>query len=258
MKKNILILAALVLINIPVYSQYCCGMDACFGLMGQFGVSAGYGIQGYSAQGFNDYIKHYNQKRTATLTKQMGEFGSANSYWFGGKLFQYFLPETQMLINSRVFVQITSEKEYATAGELRREYTLTTATFGFGFGLNYVIDNSLDLKVMEIFGTFSSAGLKNELKDPVNGNTIQELESPEGSFGAAFYTGIVYYPLPPNIALEVNLGYNYVSIPEMKFKSGGAYLAANEDSFRRMDNFLDGGGVSIHAVLTVAFDMDLW
>ncbi len=258
MKKYFLLFAALVTFNAPVYSQYCCGLEACFGLMGQFGLSAGYGIQGYSAQGFNDYIQHYNQKRTQTLSKQMGEFGSANSFWFGGKLFQFYIPETKMLFNTRVFAQFTTEKEYAQAGEAKREYTLTTSTLGFGFGINYVIDNSLDFKLIELFGTYSNAGLKNELKDAVNGNTSQGLESPEGSFGAAVYTGVVVYPLPPNIAIELNLGYNYIDIPEMKFKTGGAYLAANEDTNRRMDNFIDGGGFSIHAVLTVAFDVDIW
>lgn len=256
MKKFIILIGLLVLMQTSSNAQICCGFESCFSLMGQFGISAGYGIQGYSADGFNAYIEHYNRKRTATLTKQMGEFGSAQVFWFGGKLFQYYLSESRMLINSRIFMQFTNEKEYAAAGSAKREFTVNTSTLGFGFGLNYVFSENMDFKIVELYGTMTTAGLKNELIDPANGNTKQELESPEASFGATVYTGFVYYPLPPNIGLELNLGYSFFDVPEMQFKSGGAYLQVNEDTARRMDNFISGGGFTIQAVLTVAFGVD--
>lgn len=256
MKKFFILIGLVVILQSSSRAQMCCGFETCFSLMGQFGISAGYGFQGYSADGFNAYIEHYNKKRTATLTKQMGEFGGAQVFWFGGKLFQYYITESQMLVNSRVFMQFTTEKEFAEAGSAKREFTLNTSTFGFGVGLNYVINENLDFKIIELYGTATSAGLKNELIDPVNGNTKQELESAETSLGAAVYTGFVFYPLPPHVGLEVNLGYSFFDVPEMRFVNGGAYLQANEDTARRMDNFISGGGFTIQAVLTVAFGVD--
>lgn len=256
MKKFIILIGLFVLFQSPARAQMCCGFETCFSLMGQFGISAGYGYQGYSADGFNAYIKHYNQKRTATLTKQMGEFGGAQAFWFGGKLFQYYISESQVLFNSRVFLQLTHEKEFATSSSAKREFTLNTSTIGIGFGANYVMSEYLDLKIIEIYISSTTAGLTNELIDPVNGNTKQELESPESTFGGTVYTGLVFYPLPPNIGIELNVGYNFFDVPEMKFKTSGAYLQVNEDTARRMDDFISGGGFTIQAVLTVAFGVD--
>ena len=79
----------------------------------------------------------------------------------------------------------------------------------------------------------------------------QKIESPETSIGFIAGTGLVFYPVPPYISIEVNAGYSLFSINEMEF-DGGGLLAKNEDSNEAMDNFIDGGGFFAFAHLMVS------
>jgi hypothetical protein len=232
-------------------AQECCGMEYCVGFVLYSGVNGGYGVQQYSATGFNDYIKYYNKKRTSTLTKQMDEFGFAKGFTIGGKFFQY--EADRILFSMKFIYNAMDELHYATASTGKREYELKLTTLGLGFNVSKVISKSFDFKIADVFLTFNSAKLFNRFISNTNSsqNTEQELKSPESSIGGIYSAGVVFYPLPPFLSFEINVGYSYFTINEMEF-SNGSSLAKNEDSNLAMDNFISGGGFFANATIQIA------
>lgn len=256
-RKILLILTTITLLwNIPSTAQTCCGAEYCVGLVLYSGVFGGYGIQQYSAEGLNDYIKYYNNKRTATLTKKMDEFGLAKGYTIGGKFFQYEI--SRLLFSMKFIFSKMNEMNYATASTGKREYDLTLTTWGFGMGFSKVLNRHFDFKIADMYMTFNNAKFVNRFKSSTNSslNTEQELKNSEAAIGGMITTGIVYYPLPPFISFELNAGYSYFSIGEMEFSNGYTKLAKNEDSNVAMDNFASGGGFFANLMLQIAIPFD--
>jgi hypothetical protein len=232
----------------------CCGLDVMAGMLLQSGVHGGYGVQQFSATGFNDYIKVYNQNRPA-LNQKMDDFGFAHGWRIGANLLQF--QDDNMLYGLNFFYQQMQEKHEASATltnniPAKREYALTLISYGFGISFSYVLSKSFDFKIIDAKMNWNKSKLVNRYTEGTNPSTEQILKDPEASIGGQVSTGIVYYPLPPYISLEANVGYSYFSINEMQFESTGQYLAKNENSLEKMDNFIDGGGFFAFAQLNIA------
>ncbi|HRN25613.1 MAG: hypothetical protein IT276_08875 [Ignavibacteriaceae bacterium] len=232
----------------------CCGLDYLAGVLLQSGVSFGYGAQQFSAAGLNDYIKVYNNKRPA-LTKKMDDFGFAHGWRAGVNLIQ--LQDDRMFYGLSVFYQQIKEKHEAAATLpnsilAKREYDLTLISYGIGVSFSYVINKSFDFKIADVRVNWNKANFINRYTEGTNPSTEQVLKDPEASIGGQISTGLVYFPLPPYISLEASVGYSYFSINEMQFESSGQFLAKNEDSNEKMENFIDGGGLFAFAQLNIA------
>jgi hypothetical protein len=256
MKKFSMVVVVLVLLT---YSSFikaqsaCCGLDILTGMLFESGVSGGYGFQQFQATGLNDYIKVYNQNRPA-LTKQMDDFGFAHGWKIGANLFQ--IQNDNSLIGLNVFYQQTKEVNEATANvnnvTAKREYDLTLISYGFGMAYSYVINKHFDFKIIDLKFSWNKAKLVNKYTEGTNASTEEKLESPEASIGGMASTGLLYYPLPPYISLEIVGGYSYFTIDEMQFENGGSYLSKAENSNEKMENFIDGGGFFAFAQLNIA------
>lgn len=231
----------------------CCGLDIVGGMLLESGIYGGYGIQQFSATGFNDYIKVYNENRPA-LTDKMDEFGFSHGWKVGANILQF--QDDDMLYGLNFFYQQTQEKHEATASltndiQAKREYALTLISYGFGVSFAYVMSNSFDFKIADVKVNWNKAKLVNKYSEGTNPTTEQVLKDPEASIGGQISTGIVYYPFPPYISLEANVGYSYFTIDQMQFESG-QYLVQNENSTEQMENFIDGGGFFAFAQLNIA------
>ena len=69
-------------------------------------------------------------------------------------------------------------------------------------------------------------------------------KSPESSIGFTADAGIVYYPFPPYISMEVLGGYSIFSVDKVNRESG-------QTGQSTINDFVDGGGFFAVAVLTV-------
>ena len=98
--------------------------------------------------------------------------------------------------------------------------------------------------------TWTSADLINKYTD-VTSSTEQKLSSPESAVGGSFATGLVFYPLPPYVSIEANVGYSLFSIDEMRFDDQSS-LQVDENTSELMTNFIDGGGLFAFIQLNVA------
>lgn len=256
MKKFSVVLFVIVLLSntsLVKAQSACCGLDILGGMLLESGIYGGYGAQQFSAKGFNDYIKVYNDNRPA-LTKTMDDFGFAHGWKVGANLLQ--IQDDDMLYGLNFFYQQTQEKHEATATltnniPAKREYALTLISYGFGVSFSYIMSNSFDFKIADIKMNWNNAKLINKYTEGTNPTTEQTLKSPEASIGGQISTGLVYYPFPPYISLEANVGYSYFTIDQMQFESG-QYLAQNENSNELMENFIDGGGFFAFAQLNIA------
>jgi len=256
MKKTSLVLVVVTMLtcsNFIKAQSACCGLDILGGMLLESGVSGGYGFQQFSATGLNDYIKVYNQNRPA-LTKKMKEFGFAHGWKIGANLFQ--IQNDNTLIGLNVFYQQTKQVNEATASvnnvTARREYDLTLISYGIGMSYSYVINKHFDYKIIDLKFDWNKAKLVNKYTEGTNSPTEEKLENPDAAIGGKVSTGLLYYPFPPYISLEIIGGYSYFAIDEMQFETTKQFLAKNENSFEQMDNFIDGGGFFAFAQLNIA------
>ena len=57
------------------------------------GIHGGYGFQQFNAEGFNNYIKDFNEDTTRNFSQKMDEFGFATGFKFGVNLFQFLVDD---------------------------------------------------------------------------------------------------------------------------------------------------------------------
>ncbi len=186
----------------------------------------------------------------------MDEFGFAHGWRVGANLLN--VQDDNMLYGLNIFYQQTQEKNEATITStimvflLKENMHLTLISYGFGISFSYILSNSFDFKIADVKMSWNNAKLLNKYTEGTNAATEEVLKNPEANIGGQIATGIVYYPFPPYVSLEVNVGYSYFTIGEMQFESSQQYLARNENSNEKMDNFIDGGGFFGFAQLNIA------
>ena len=241
-----------------IYSQNdCCGLGSIFSSLFQSGVFGGYGIQKFSAKGFNHYIDVYNENRSSTLTKKMDHFDQVTGFKVGANVFQILVND--ILLGMKVSYQWMKSKNEATAmlngGTARREYDLTLKTFGIGFSLAYYASKNFDIKIVDAFLTWNSADLVNRLIEPNVPVSEEKLTNPDNSIGFSAGTGITFYPLPPYLSFEGSVGYSFFSINEMEFNNGSR-LIVDENTLDEMTDFIDAGGLFATIQLNVAIPLN--
>ncbi|NWF50428.1 MAG: hypothetical protein HXY49_07785 [Ignavibacteriaceae bacterium] len=231
----------------------CCGVGSLFSYLVRSGISGGYGIQQFDAEGLNNYISVYNQKRVSTLTKKMDDFGLATGFRVGANLFQ--VQYDDILFGLKLSYQWMKQENEATAtisgATAKREYELKINTLGVGTSFSYILSKHFDIKIIDLLLTWTSAKFINRFSEPGKPTTEETLESPESSIGVIGGTGIVFYPLPPYVSIELNIGYSMFSVDEMQF-SDGTSLQVNEDTPEIMTNFISAGGFFAFAQLNLA------
>ena len=232
----------------------CCGLGSIMSLVLYSGIHGGYGFQQFSAEGFNHYIDVYNENRTATLTKEMDEFGFVTGFKFGVNLFQFLVDD--WVIGMKLSYYILKEEHEATAtisGETaRREYELTLKSFHTGLTFGYYVSKHLDIKIADLILTFNSADLENRLIQPNLPTEEQKFTSVENPIGFNVASGFTFYIIPPYLSIEGTIGYSIFSIDEMAEEDSGLRLPVNENSGEVMTNFIDGGGLYGFAQLNIA------
>jgi hypothetical protein len=256
MKKFSIILIVFMLFSISsliTAQSACCGLDIVGGMLLESGVYGGYGAQQFSATGFNGLVKNYNTQ--SKVTQKMDEFGFAHGWRVGANIVQF--QDDHMLYGLNFFYQQLQEKHDAMETSTnnvvgKREYALTLISYGIGISFSYVMNNSFDFKIADVKVNWNKAKLVNKLTEGTNPSTEEILKNPETNIGGQISTGLVYYPFPPYISLEANIGYSYFTIDQMQFETSKQYLASNENSSEKMENFIDGGGFFAFAQLNIA------
>jgi hypothetical protein len=201
------------------------------------GIFGGYGFQQYSAAGLNGLI----EENTA-LAENFDDYGFAHGWRVGANVVG--IRQKDLLATFKFYYQSVKELQEAGSGDETQDIELKINSWGLGLGLSYILSNNFDFRILDALMTFNAANLTNDIHSVSSGDSKQEFENSESNIGFAFDTGIVYYPLPPYIAIEIVGGYSFFTIETMVDKEDGIELAASDD-------FIDGGGFFATAVLTI-------
>ena len=201
----------------------CCGVGSIFSSLLQSGIFGGYGVQMYSAKGLNE-----------ELPEGFKEYGTAMGWRVGANIIQ--LRREQLLIGLKFYYQQMTE----TQDETGQKIQLDLKQWNLGMSFSYIISNSFDIRIFDAMLSWTSAEVKN------TGEGYEDIvfKSPEASIGFTADAGVVYYPFPPYISLEVLGGYSIFSVDKVNLESGQVGQSTIND-------FVDGGGFFAVAVLTV-------
>lgn len=218
------------------------------------GLHGGYGFQEYSAKGFNNYIKVFNEDPSKNFSQKMDEFGFAKGFKFGLNLFQFLMDD--WIIGMKLSYHILQENHESvqsiTNGILRNEFELTLKSFHAGLSFGYYVSKHLDIKIADLVITFNSVDFENKKTETNQPDVNQEYTSFENPIGLNIATGFTFYVIPPYVSVEGTFGYAVFSIDEMRDEDTGRRLPVFEGSDNIMTNFIDGGGLYGFAQLNIA------
>ncbi len=203
----------------------CCGVGSIFSSLMQSGIFGGYGVQMYRAEGLNE-----------VLPSEVGfkDYGTAMGWRVGANIIQ--LQREQLLIGLKFYYQAMKEKQDVTGQDM----TLDITQWNLGMSFSYIINNSFDIRIFDAMLSWTNAKLTR------TGDGFNDIvfKSPESSTGFTADAGVVYYPFPPYVSLEVLGGYSIFSIDKVNLEEGQSNLSTIND-------IVDGGGFFAVAVLTI-------
>ena len=207
----------------------CCGIGSIFSSLIQSGIFGGYGIQMYSAKGLNLGINE-----TPGLSENFKDFGTAWNWRIGANIIQF--RHEQLMMGLKFYFQSMTETQDVTGQEIKLELT----QFNLGMSFSYIISNSFDIRIFDVLISWTNA----EVTNTGEGYDDIVFKSPDTNTGFTADAGIVYYPFPPYISLEVLGGYSLFSVETVELEGGSNFPTSNTD-------VVDGGGFFAVAVLTV-------
>lgn len=203
----------------------CCGVGSIFSSLIQSGIFGGYGIQMYSAEGLNEVTINI---------EGIEDFGTAMGWRVGANIIQ--LQHEQLMMGLKFYYQEMREKQDLNGQDM----TLDITQFNLGTSFSYIISNSFDIRIFDVLISWTNA----ELTRTGDGFDDIVFESPEANTGFTADAGIVYYPFPPYVSLEVLGGYSIFSVDKVNLEQG-------DDNIDTINDIVDGGGFFAVAVLTV-------
>ena len=214
----------------------CCGLGSIFSSLVQSGIYGGYGLQLYDAKGLNNVLP---------TDGGFKDYGTSLGWRVGANLIGF--RQRDFLVALKFHYQAMTETQEKTSGGGGESYTheikLDMSQWNLGMSFSYILSNNFDYRVFDAYLTWTNAKLTNSFKF---NNTSQDdvYKSPETNIGFTFDTGIVWYPLPPYLALEVLGGYSIFSVDKADLKEG-------ESELQSIPDIVDGGGFFAMAVMTV-------
>ena len=239
---SVLILVSFLIISsFPVKAQDdCCGIGTIFSSLVQSGIYGGYGMQQYSAEGLNDVIHS-----TPGLDENFKDFGTARGWRVGANLVGF--RQKEFLVALKFYYQSVRESQEASGtynGEdAIQKLTLDINNWNLGMSLSYIFNPNFDLRIFDIYLTWTNAKFTNEIST-ANAPPKDKYESPDTHTGFTADAGIVWYPFPPYLSIEVLGGYSLFAVESLNLEDSGSSFPTNTD-------FIDGGGFFAMAVLTV-------
>ena len=140
------------------------------------------------------------------------------------------------MMGLKFYYQQMTEKQNITDQEIK----LDIKQWNLGTSFSYIVNNNIDIRIFDAMISWTNV----ELKNSVQGFEDDVYKSPESNIGFTFDTGVVYYPFPPYVAIEVLGGYSFFSVDEATLEKG-------ESNLERIEKIVDGGGFFAVAVLTI-------
>lgn len=214
----------------------CCGLGSIFQSMVQSGIFGGYGLQQYSAKGLNE-----------VLPQNVGfnDFGTAWGWRAGANILGF--RQNDILVALKFYYQSATEKQERTGDDngdpFTQEIKFDINQFDLGMSFSYILSKNFDFRIADIYISWTSSKLTNSFTSS-NPPPDDIYKSTSSNIGFTFDTGIVWYPFPPYLSLEILGGYSIFTVDKLRLEEGNSNLTEINDP-------IDGGGLFAMAVLTI-------
>ncbi|MCU7494557.1 MAG: hypothetical protein HF314_01435 [Ignavibacteria bacterium] len=233
-KFNIAFLAVFLLLLSTRAEAQTCG----FGCLGLGGFYAGFNIQNYKAEGFNDFIR----KSASSASQQMPEFGKAKGFRVGANIFR--TKYNNFIFSTKGYYQFLKEENQVLQpieGDVSSstKYTLNLNYYGVGVDFGYSLGKFLAIKLVDAQVTFHSASLTSEVSSTTAPLKENDYSNDKLSVGYSLGSGLIFRIVGEYISLEATAGYTKISVGKLVNDT----LNSSSDEISSINNFVSDGGL---------------
>ncbi len=252
LKIYISFFAALILLISPkLYSQ-----TFGFGCLGFVGGYGGFTYQQYDAEGFNEFIKQWNNQES--IHSAMEEFNSATGYRVGLNFFRATFPNN-IIVTAKGYYQSLDKTNKAVLGGINTdgEYSLDIdmRNWAVGIDVGWEFTSFVSWKVIDGAIHFNNLQLT-ETTSTETEAIIGKYESDGSNIGYSIGTGIIFAIIKDYISIEGLAGYTHISIDNLYNDQGTPFLnlvSPTEQSTGDEGKFIASGGFTAVVQLNVGF-----
>lgn len=234
MKLYIALVAALLLIVSLRTEAQTCG----FGCLGLGGFYAGYSIQNYKAEGFNNFIRQTAQDPS----QQIPEFGKANGFRVGANIFR--TKYNNFIFSTKGYYQFLKEQNQLFQpvdgdGGISTKYTLNLNYYGLGVDFGYSLGKLVAIKFVDAEVTFHSASLTSDVSSSSSNLKENDYSNDRLAVGYTLGSGLIFRIVGEYISLEATAGYTKFSFASLANDDENS----KPDKVSSINNFISDGGL---------------
>ncbi|MCU7498710.1 MAG: hypothetical protein ACM3UR_14410 [Bacteroidota bacterium] len=234
LKLNIAFMAVLMLLFSLRTQAQTCG----FGCLGLGGFYAGYSIQNYKAQGFNNFIR----QALLNSNQQLPEFGKAKGFRVGANIFR--TKYNNFVFSTKGYYQFLREQNQMSQpaegdGGGSTRYTLDLNYYGLGVDFGYSLGKLIAIKFIDAQVTFHSANLTSDVS--TTSSTLKEsaYSNDKLAVGYTLGSGVIFRIVGEYISLEATAGYTKFSFDSLVNNDENS----KPDQVSSINNFITDGGL---------------
>lgn len=236
MKVYIALLTVLLLIISIRTEAQTCG----FGCLGLGGFYAGYSIQDYKAEGFNNFIRLAANDNNSS--QQIPQFGKANGFRVGANIFR--TKYNNFIFSTKGYYQFLKEQNQLFQpiegdGGVSTKYTLNLNYYGLGVDFGYSLGKLLAIKFVDAEVTFHSANLTSAVSSTSAVRKENDYSNNKLAVGYTLGSGLIFRIVGEYISLEATAGYTKFSFDNLVNDTENS----KSDQVSSINNFISDGGL---------------
>lgn len=209
-----------------------------FGCLGLGGFYAGYSIQNYKAQGFNNFIR----KALLNSNQPLPEFGKAKGFRVGANIFR--TKYNNFVFSTKGYYQFLREENQISQplegdGGSSTRYTLDLNYYGLGVDFGYSLGKLIAIKFVDAEVTFHSANLTSDVSSTSSALKESAYSNDKLAVGYTLGSGLILRIVGEYISLEATAGYTKFSFDSLVNNDENS----KPDQVSSINNFINDGGL---------------
>lgn len=222
-----------------------------FGCLGFVGGYGGFSYQQYKPEGFNDFIKYFNESRDS-LISPMENFGKAQGFRVGLNFFRGKVEN--FVLTAKGYYQSLTEKHEALeklpAGTRSTTFKLELRNWAVGVDLGISVTKAISWKVVDGALHFNTIILTNTENSTGSQTMVNKFRTETTQLGFSIGTGFIFEIIDEYFSIEGVAGYTSLSVENLQ-KDNINLLTEDITT----NNFIDTGGFNAVVQLNVGLPL---
>jgi hypothetical protein len=223
-----------------------------FGCLGFVGGYGGFSYQQYQPDGFNDFIKNFNDLKGDSLISPMENFGKAQGFRVGLNFFRAKVEN--FVLTTKGYYQSLTEKHEALekleTGTRSTTMKMELRNWGIGIDLGISLTKDISWKVVDGALHINTVVLTNTENSTGAQTIVKKFRTESTSLGYSIGTGFILEIIDEYFSIEGVAGYTSLSIDNVQYND---VSLLTEDV--TTNKFIDAGG--FNAVVQFNFGFPL-